>query len=138
MKIDLRSARPAGTPFHHEGGLDRPAQDCSTTYGGAVAICRVDELTPTSFREVVVRGLPPLPGRYRPGFHTLASIGDRTLIDGKAYSFSGAGARAATAHGCSASSTAHRRVQPAGRRARVGVVAAGATDRRRDAREWRA
>ena len=41
VKIDARSARPAGTPFVHAGTLYRPAQDCSHTYGGAVAICRV-------------------------------------------------------------------------------------------------
>jgi hypothetical protein len=95
VKIDLRSARPAGTPFHHDGALYRPAQDCSTTYGGAVAICRVHELTPTSFREEVIRVLAPRPGRYRHGFHTLSSVGDRTLVDGKAFSFTVAGARIA-------------------------------------------
>jgi hypothetical protein len=95
VKIDVRSARPAGTPFHHDGVLYRPAQDCSTSYGGAVAICRVHELTPTLFREEVVRVVAPRPGPYRHGFHTLSSVGDRTLVDGKAYSFTAAGARTA-------------------------------------------
>ena len=95
VKIDLRSARPAGTPFHHDGALYRPAQDCSITYGGAVAICRVDELTPTTFREEVVRIIPALPGPYRHGFHTLSAVGDRTLVDGKAHSYTVAGARTA-------------------------------------------
>lgn len=33
VKVDIRSSRPAGTPFIHEGVLYRPAQDCSKTYG---------------------------------------------------------------------------------------------------------
>jgi len=33
VKPDIRSARPAGTPFVHDGALYRPAQDCSRTYG---------------------------------------------------------------------------------------------------------
>ena len=40
VKRDLRSARPAGTPFVHEGCLYRPAQDCSHVYGGQVVINR--------------------------------------------------------------------------------------------------
>jgi hypothetical protein len=95
VKIDLRSARPAGTPFHHDGWLYRPAQDCSTSYGAAVAICKVHSLTPTSFREQVVRIVLPVQGRYRYGIHTLAAIGDRVLVDGKSFAFTTQGATTA-------------------------------------------
>ena len=95
VKIDPRSARPAGTPFVHAGSLYRPAQDCSRSYGGGVAICRVDVLTPTEFREEVVREIRSLPTSYRRGTHTLASVGEATLVDGKRLVFTLAGTRRA-------------------------------------------
>jgi hypothetical protein len=84
VKADVRSTRPAGTPFVHDGRLYRPAQDCSTTYGGAVALCRIDRLGPGEFEESVVRVVRPNRRDGCPdGFHTLSSCGGRTLIDGK-------------------------------------------------------
>ena len=82
VKVDLASARPAGTPFEHEGQLYRPAQDCSRRYGGSVVVNRVLELTETSFAEepaalVSPKGLR----RYDHGLHTLSQLGDYTLID---------------------------------------------------------
>ncbi|MGI9119466.1 MAG: glucosamine inositolphosphorylceramide transferase family protein, partial [Acidimicrobiales bacterium] len=84
VKTDVRSARPAGTPFVHEGALFRPAQDSTRTYGGAVVINRVLTLTPTAFSEETVRVIEPDPaGPYPHGIHTLSAAGDVTLIDGK-------------------------------------------------------
>lgn len=97
VKIDVRSSRPAGTPFVRGETLFRPAQDCSRSYGGAVTICRVDVLTPTDFHETVVRVVRPLPGRYRHGMHTLSESGETTLIDGKRLVFSLAASRTALA-----------------------------------------
>jgi len=88
VKTDVRSARPAGTPFTHDAGLYRPAQDGSSSYGGGVAINRIDELTPTTFRETVVATVrPPATGRYRDGIHTLSAVGDRTVADGRRDTF---------------------------------------------------
>jgi len=88
VKTDIRSARPAGTPFFHEGELFRPAQDSSTSYGGGVTITRIDTLTPTEFsEEIVSRVLPPTVGRYRDGIHTLSAVGDRTIVDGRRDTF---------------------------------------------------
>lgn len=82
--IDVATARPAGRPFIVDGTLYRPAQDCSAAYGSAVTIARVDELTPLSYRETVVRRLvPDRMGPYRDGLHTLSVCGDRVVIDGK-------------------------------------------------------
>jgi hypothetical protein len=98
VKTDVRSARPAGTPFVHDGHLFRPAQDCSTTYGGAIVINEVEELTPTRFRERVVRVVRPAPASpYRAGRHTLSAMGSQTLIDGKRRVFRGRGAAGAIA-----------------------------------------
>ena len=84
VKCDVRSSRPAGKPFFHEGALYRPAQDCSQVYGGALAINRVLSLTPREFREETVTWIQPASdGPYPHGTHTLAAWGDRTLVDGK-------------------------------------------------------
>jgi hypothetical protein len=84
VKIDVRSARPAGTPFVVDGTLYRPAQDCSRTYGGRVIINRVHTLTPIAFREEAFAYVDPDPaGPYPEGLHTLSQVGSATLIDGK-------------------------------------------------------
>jgi hypothetical protein len=83
VKTDMRSSRPAGTPFVHQGVLYRPAQDCSERYGGAVAINRIVELTPHTFREEVVNVIRPDPnGPYPHGLHTLSAVGGKTVVDG--------------------------------------------------------
>jgi hypothetical protein len=82
VKTDVRSARPAGTPFLHDGSLYRPSQDSSRRYGGRVVINRVDELTPTRFRETPIRIVEPGPP-FGEGVHTLSGAGGWTLLDGK-------------------------------------------------------
>lgn len=84
LKTDIRSSRPGGTPFVHDGQLYRPAQDGSRTYGGAMAINRVQRLTPTEFEEELVTVIQPdRRGPYRGGVHTMSAVGDVTLIDAK-------------------------------------------------------
>ena len=84
VKYDVRSARPAGTPFEHAGHLIRPAQDCSETYGGAVSLNRVTRLTPEEYEEETATVVRPDPvGPYPAGLHTLSAFDDWTLIDGK-------------------------------------------------------
>lgn len=86
VKTDIRSARPAGTPFIHEHVLYRPAQDCSGTYGGRIAINRVLRLDTVDFQEETVNFIGPVQGsRYSKGFHTISAAGNFTLIDGKRY-----------------------------------------------------
>jgi hypothetical protein len=82
VKTDVRSSRPAGRPFVHEGMLYRPAQDCSEVYGGAVTINRVLELTPTHFREETAGMVRPhRDWPARDGLHHLCGVGDLTVID---------------------------------------------------------
>lgn len=84
VKTDVRSARPGGTPFWHEGSLYRPAQDCSRTYGGGITITRIVALTPEEFEEEPVTAVgPPKDGAFRAGLHTLSALGGVTLIDAK-------------------------------------------------------
>jgi hypothetical protein len=83
VKTDVRSARPAGAPFVHEGSLYRPAQDCATSYGRRVILCRVKRLTPYEFDEEPVAAVEPDPsGPYPDGLHTLSAAGELTLVDG--------------------------------------------------------
>jgi hypothetical protein len=84
VKIDVRSARPGGTPFVVDGTLYRPAQDCSRTYGGRITINRVLTLNPLAFREEPFAFVEPdAAGPYPDGLHTLSQVGNVTLIDGK-------------------------------------------------------
>lgn len=88
VKTDIRSARPAGTPFEHAGHFYRPAQDCSRTGGGRITINRVDRLTPTEFHEEPVAVVEPYSDSpYKEGMHTISAVGDYTLIDGKQFRF---------------------------------------------------
>lgn len=88
VKIDVRSARPAGTPFIYDGVLYRPAQDCSITYGGRVIINKVTRLTTEEFEETFVRFIEPVKcSHYSKGLHTLSAVGNHTLIDGKNFRF---------------------------------------------------
>jgi hypothetical protein len=86
VKSDLASSRPGGTPFYHQGHWYRPSQDHSHTYGGAIAINRIDALSPSAYAETTVNILRPDPaGPYPRGLHTLSAWGKRTLVDGKRY-----------------------------------------------------
>lgn len=89
VKTDIRSSRPAGTPFLYKGYLYRPAQDCSKTYGGRVSLNRVLRLTPREFTEEFVRYIePPKDSPFPAGLHTISSAGIFTLIDGHRFVFS--------------------------------------------------
>ncbi|HMR31939.1 MAG TPA: hypothetical protein PKA13_12470 [Geminicoccaceae bacterium] len=83
VKIDCRTSRPGGRPFVHGGSLYRPAQDCSLSYGGAIVLNRVVELTPHRFVEEVAARIEPDPnGPYPHGLHHFVPWGDVTVIDG--------------------------------------------------------
>lgn len=84
VKTDVRSSRPAGQPFWHEGKLYRPVQDGSRSYGGAMAINWIKRLSLTDFQETTVRRIPPKPGwPYPDGIHTLNSFAGLCVIDAK-------------------------------------------------------
>jgi hypothetical protein len=84
VQTDVRRARPGGTPFLHAGVLYRPAQDCSTSYGGRISLQRVTRLTPSEFAEETVSLLELSPeGSFPGGPHTVTPIGDVVLVDGR-------------------------------------------------------
>lgn len=84
VKVDVSSARSAGTPFILDGKIYRPAQNCTKTYGGSIVINRITELSEENFSEEFEKEIKPdLYNEYKEGFHTLSECGDLTLIDGK-------------------------------------------------------
>tara|TARA_B110000046_G_scaffold63181_2_gene70647 strand:+ start:19745 stop:21367 length:1623 start_codon:yes stop_codon:yes gene_type:complete len=84
---DIRSSRPAGTPFLLNEKIIRPTQNCSKTYGGSVVLKQIDKLSPTEFEESFVKEILPQEGRYSNGLHTLSTSGEEILVDGKRYYF---------------------------------------------------
>ena len=90
VKVDIRSARPAGIPFVHNGQLYRPSQDCSEVYGGKIILNRIIRLTPTEFKEEQVAVIEPYKNSpYPDGLHTISAVGDMTIIDAAKKAFIG-------------------------------------------------
>jgi hypothetical protein len=82
--VDVTCARPAGQPFSIDGVLYRPGQSSADSYGCGLAIVRIDELTPHTYRETVVRRLDLSGhGRWGDGSHTLSFANGTIAIDGK-------------------------------------------------------
>jgi hypothetical protein len=85
VRIDRASSRPGGTPFLAEGVLNLPVQDCTATYGGAIRLLHIHELTPHRFTAEAGPALhaPVTAAPYDDGLHTLSACGEFTLIDVK-------------------------------------------------------
>lgn len=83
VKIDCKTARPAGRFFTRQGRLYRPVMDSEAFYGHQVRIMEVTKLSAAEFeeREVMVlssRDNPP----YNQGFHTFNVYEDCIVVDG--------------------------------------------------------
>lgn len=90
LKCDVGSTRPAGNVVRLESRLFRPSQDSSATYGGAVVINEILELSPTTFMEREVARIEPIAGSpYPEGLHTLNALGSGSVFDSKKYVFDG-------------------------------------------------
>lgn len=88
VKTDIRNSRSAGAILNINGKLLRPAQDSSRTYGCAIVINEITDLTPTSFSEREVKRIEPNPDwDYNKGIHTISEYGNKTLIDAKSFRF---------------------------------------------------
>lgn len=85
VRSGFKTSRPGGTAFHHEGALHLPVQDCTTTYGKAISLLRIAELTPETFKADEVWRLEPglLLKDFGDGLHTLSGHGEVTCIDVK-------------------------------------------------------
>jgi len=85
VRVDRASSRPGGTPFVHEGVLRLPVQDCVATYGAAIRLLTVFELTPDRFVAEASGPITPPAGAapFVDGLHTLSACAELTLIDVK-------------------------------------------------------
>ncbi|NIJ07565.1 hypothetical protein FHS31_001161 [Sphingomonas vulcanisoli] len=85
VREDVASTRPGGTPVVMDGAILFPTQDCTHTYGGAIRPLRIDRLNAERFSAEAGAPITP-PAEYTPyleGLHTLAAVGDVTLVDVK-------------------------------------------------------
>lgn len=85
VKDNITSARSAGKIFSHNGNLYRPAQNCARSYGAAITINKITQLTSEEFSECdEIEITPNQLGSYPSGLHNISSLGeDFTIIDGK-------------------------------------------------------
>lgn len=83
VKTDIRSARPAGTPFRHKGSWYRPSMDYAEKIEGRIFINRVLKLSKTEYDEIPVKVIDPYTDtRFSDKIHTLCEAGEYTIIDG--------------------------------------------------------
>jgi hypothetical protein len=85
VREGFETSRPGGTAFEQGGLLHLPVQDCSSTYGAAVNLLRIDELTPEAFGATSIQRFEPggLLEDHADGLHTLSGLGEVTCIDVK-------------------------------------------------------
>ena len=87
VKSDVRSARPAGALYWHDGALHRPAQICTPRYGAGLSINRIQRLTPGEYAEretqrILPAGRGGLLGQGALlGIHTINRAGELTVVD---------------------------------------------------------
>jgi hypothetical protein len=81
IKSDVRSARPAGRVFVHEGKFYRPSQDCSTSYGHAIVLNHIEVINPDHYREIEVGRIYPTWLPRLMGTHTINAGAGLTVID---------------------------------------------------------
>lgn len=83
VKVDVNSARPAGSPFLHNGRLIRPAQDCGRTARGRVVFQEIRRLSPLEYEEREVSSVVLARDSGQPTRVRVCSAGERTLVDGE-------------------------------------------------------
>ncbi|MFZ0268188.1 glucosamine inositolphosphorylceramide transferase family protein [Caulobacter sp.] len=85
VRNDLSSSRPGGSAWLENGVPHLPVQDCTRTYGGALRVLKILELSPRRFEAEASAPLvpPSSAGAYRQGLHTLSACGPVTLFDVK-------------------------------------------------------
>jgi hypothetical protein len=84
---DVRSARPAGRIFRHDGQIIRPSQDCSRGYGTAVVFNRIDVLTLSQYAETAIGRIEPTWSPGLLGTHTYNCSRNVEAVDGRRFAF---------------------------------------------------
>jgi len=78
---DVRTARPAGKIFTHNGNLYRPAQNCSRRYGYGMAINQIVTLSTTDYQENCVNEIRPDWDKSIVATHTINFEDNMMVID---------------------------------------------------------
>ena len=79
---DVKSARPAGKIFIHNGEAYRPSQNSSKRYGYGMKINHIVTLSETEYEEVCISDIEPLWDDEIIATHTLNFVNELTIIDG--------------------------------------------------------
>jgi len=80
--MDARKGRNGGFIRNREGCPHRVSQTAGFTfYGAGAAVHRIDELTPETYRETLVREVPPTPLLNLDGTHHIHDVGGLTAFD---------------------------------------------------------
>lgn len=90
IQSDVKNSRLGGAIFAYKGQLYYPAQNCETTYGGAIDIKRVksEEVRGKSvFSVETVKHIESPSKRYPKGLHTLNEYKGVVVIDVKGYRY---------------------------------------------------
>jgi len=80
---DVRSARPAGRIFEHNGRIYRPSQNSSGGYGRGLCLNHIDRLTESEYQEHQVSSAAPNWDKDIIGLHTFNHAARLTMIDAK-------------------------------------------------------
>ncbi|MGH7603737.1 MAG: glucosamine inositolphosphorylceramide transferase family protein [Gemmatimonadaceae bacterium] len=83
IKSDAGNARSAGRIFTRDGQFFRPAQDCSTRYGGSIIVNRMVRLDLEHYEEIEVSRILP---DWEPNLvatHTFNAVDRLTVLDAK-------------------------------------------------------
>jgi hypothetical protein len=82
VKSGLNGTRPAGSFFHYNERIIRPAQNADPYYGASTTLFVIDELNTETYRESPVKWIhPPQKSPYNKGLHTINSVGDVLVVD---------------------------------------------------------
>jgi hypothetical protein len=80
---DVRNIRGAGVIRHIDGGLVRPSQDCSHSYGYALSWMRVDALDEHTYQERSIGRMEALPKLGMTATHTYNATPRWETVDGR-------------------------------------------------------
>ena len=81
VKTDVRSARMAGGFLRKDGALYRCAQESEVTYGSALIIAEVLDLTPTIYKERICATIRPKWNPFLFGLHHISVRNGWTAFD---------------------------------------------------------
>jgi hypothetical protein len=82
ISMDAALSRGAGPIDRRDGRLIRPVQDCLESYGYAITLREIEQLTPTSFRERTLETILPDWHDGLEATHTIGRDGRLMVMDG--------------------------------------------------------